>query len=458
MFRGLPAAHIASPAIKFTNSAAAQTIDERRVRGILGNAADSCMKQLRREKMLTLRRKLSGRGDLGRPAYRFVVAILYSGKATCAANTRPSPSRAPTDQHRTQPETPTIVTSQLADRAHRNVDMLEPIPNLVWQEILRPANATPEEECKSGLSQSRVVRCHSPSGPLCLRGWPATVSRKHLDFIFEAINVARQAGIETVPRYIHPQAISGWVEADNRLWELTEWKLGTADFSAQPTSSRLAAATSCLGNLHRIWRHWRSGTASSPGVVRRLQIVNRLLNTNLTRRWLDSVHTGLFANRASELEFMARRTIRAFEAHGTAVRQSLAALLAVPVPVHPVLRDVHVEHVLFAGDQVSGIIDFGALAIDEPVVDLVRLLASCRPDRRDWLAAIAAYEQASGVVVDQRRLAVLDQASCLLSAVQWAEWLLFQGLQFDTPLGRLIDRWKKLVERLEELDWQKPPQ
>jgi homoserine kinase type II len=63
---------------------------------------------------------------------------------------------------------------------------------------------------------------------------------------------------------------------------------------------------------------------------------------------------------------LAARALRAWEHH--------------TFPLHPCVRDLRGAHVLFEADRVSGIIDYGATAVDHPAVDLARLLGDLAGD------------------------------------------------------------------------------
>src|SRR5207302_7945298 len=61
-------------------------------------------------------------------------------------------------------------------------------------------------------------------------------------------------------------------------------------------------------------------------------------------------------------------------------------------PLQVCLCDIWHDHVLFSGDAVTGIIDYGSVRHDHPAVDLARLLGSLAGDDAELTAAgLAAY-------------------------------------------------------------------
>ena len=70
----------------------------------------------------------------------------------------------------------------------------------------------------------------------------------------------------------------------------------------------------------------------------------------------------------------------------------LEPLATVSLNLQPCLRDIWHDHVLFTGDKVTGMIDFGAVDIDTPATDIARLVGSLvGDDAAGWQSGIAAY-------------------------------------------------------------------
>ena len=111
----------------------------------------------------------------------------------------------------------------------------------------------------------------------------------------------------------------------------------------------------------------------------------------------------------------------------------LAPLANVPLPLQPCIRDVWHDHVLFEGDTVTGLIDFGAVRIDTPATDVARLLGSLvGDDATGWREGLAAY-CAVRPLTDHEPLAVfaLDTAGTILAGCNWIRWIYKEGRQFD---------------------------
>ena len=122
------------------------------------------------------------------------------------------------------------------------------------------------------------------------------------------------------------------------------------------------------------------------------------------------------------------------------------------VPLQPCLRDVHHAHVLFTGDEVSGIVDFGAARYECVAADLARLLGSLVGDEPDaWQNALEHYCRVRPLRDGERKLvAVYDRSSVVLGPMLWLRWVYLEGRQFDQP-QLVLRRIEEGLVRLERL-------
>ncbi len=133
-------------------------------------------------------------------------------------------------------------------------------------------------------------------------------------------------------------------------------------------------------------------------------------------------------------------------------------IAAVQVAIHQQLPlqichgDVWHEHVLFEGDRVSGLIDFGNLRIDSPCSDIVRLLGSLAGDVSPlWHAGLEAYVQRRRLSPDELALLRLfDETAVLLSGINWLKWILIEKRQFG-PWQPVEERLQRIASRLDAL-------
>jgi homoserine kinase type II len=122
------------------------------------------------------------------------------------------------------------------------------------------------------------------------------------------------------------------------------------------------------------------------------------------------------------------------------------------VALQPCLRDARPEHLLFTGDRVTGLVDFGAMAIESVAADLSRLLGEwVGPDRSARAEGLAAY--ASVRPLDPIELALIEDfedSAALLGAGHWVRWHFLEARTFDGPSAVA----EGITRGLERLAWR----
>jgi homoserine kinase type II len=256
---------------------------------------------------------------------------------------------------------------------------------------------------------------------------------------------AAKAGLEFVPRVLATTSGKPWAEAAGRLWDLTTWMPGRADFQVYPTRQRLQAACTALGQLHQAWLPVTSAHGPCPGVLRRLEGV---------QEWTRLVASGWRPLDVVSASDTVRRWVERAWPHllqrMDQIPRALASWTTQSLPLQPCLCDVWHDHVLFTGDVVTGLVDYGAAKIDHVAVDLARLLGSLVEDNAEERAAgLRAYAQTRRLAAEDERLViVLDETGTIVGIANWLIWLYAEGRPFADRIA-VADRLGKLVVRLE---------
>jgi Ser/Thr protein kinase RdoA (MazF antagonist) len=306
------------------------------------------------------------------------------------------------------------------------------------------ANITPLGN-RGGFSGARLWRVESLAGPLCLRAWPERMSLNVLLTIHQLMDRARRAGLPFVPnvwRTTHGQTV---VESENRLWDLTAWMAGAAEFHRQASDVRIANACRALAHLHRAWADARPLTGPCPGVLRRLERI---------RQWQRLVDSGWrpdFNRReTAPWHFWAQRAWPIVQSRLPELPARLAAWLEVSFPLQACLCDIWHDHVLYTGADVSGVIDYGSVKTDNVAVDLARLLGSLvGDDRRMRTVGLEAYAQIAPLSRSTSQLVdLLDESGTILAAANWLTWLYHDGRCYAHGEG-VAGRLASLVQRME---------
>jgi Ser/Thr protein kinase RdoA (MazF antagonist) len=293
-----------------------------------------------------------------------------------------------------------------------------------------------------GFSGADLWRLETPSGAYALKAWPAD-GRAPADLAWIHALLAKASSLPWLPRVMSANDGTTFVACEGRLWELLTWMPGVADYWQAPSSARLTAALTALAQLHQTWRPGTPRAAVCPAVLRRMQswqTWTQLLQSGWRPAWksLDP-----YAPLTEQLWRMIPQQI-------DAVPRLLAPWLVREVPVQPCVCDLWHDHVLFALDAVTGIIDFGSVKVDHVSVDLARLLGSLiGADEAMWQIGVSAYQCIRPLSPDEIALArVLDHTGVLLAATHWLRWLYHDRRVYDS-IPAVTARLDFLLRRLE---------
>lgn len=324
-----------------------------------------------------------------------------------------------------------------------------------------------------GFSGSRLWRVRAASGEYCLRRWPAErPSSERLAFIHAFQRHLSGAGLDFVS---NPQvAATGatFVERDGCWWELASWMPGQANYHQRPSTARLAAAMQALARIHdaaaQMPGQFHIGT--SPGLAVRLEQLRQLRSGGMEQM------KAAVSRRPLVWDDLARRICQQFDVLALQVHQELSAASSIAGPLFPCLRDIWHDHLLFTGEQVTGVVDFGAARVESPAGDIARLVGSLVGDNRaDWNAAMAAYDGVGSLcpsqsvqdgewlaekdsrprcltLDDKQRQLVraFDSSGVLLSGANWLTWLYVERREFEDAAA-VTERLKAIFARLEKM-------
>jgi homoserine kinase type II len=299
-----------------------------------------------------------------------------------------------------------------------------------------------------GFSGAWLGRIECTDGPRCLRAWPVSaMTTAALSSLHDLMARARLFGLDFVPAVMATSAGPTLVEHAGRLWELTSWQPGRADYHERPTPERLGAACVALARLHAAWADAISPRGPCPAVQRRLSRI---------REWADLVASGwrspLTASAGDPVRPWAERAWHLLSGAVERVPILLAPWTMWDVPLQPCLCDVWHDHVLFEGDKVTGLIDYGAVKVDHVPVDLARLLGSLvGADREGWEVGLQAYRQVRTLSADEEALVhVLEETGTIVAAANWLMWLYRDGREFEDRTGA-ARRLALAVARMEQI-------
>ena len=290
-----------------------------------------------------------------------------------------------------------------------------------------------------GFSGAQLWRVTSRRGLLCLRRWPSShPSPDGLRWMHDVLAHVDRGGFSLVPVPIRSRSGSSFLLADGCLWELTPWMPGEANYFQHPRRAKLAAAMQTLARFHQAAEGWQRTCGVSRGLRQRHEFTRSLLGGEVHRygRALSRRDDTVYGDRCEEI-------LRRAAPRLAGLLDMLAPVASQQVTLLPCLRDIWHDHVLFQDDEVSGLIDFGAMRMETVSGDITRLLGSLVADDADlWRVGLAAYEQVRPLAPAERQLlSVFDRANIVLSGLNWVRWLTVDGRTFEdsAAVGERLD-------------------
>jgi Ser/Thr protein kinase RdoA (MazF antagonist) len=308
-----------------------------------------------------------------------------------------------------------------------------------------------------GFSGAQFWRLETPRGMLCLRRWPgefpAYPSPKQLSFIHDVLEHVHRHGFTKISVPIRTLNGRSIVSLAGHLWELSPWMPGIASYLPERHPRKLTAAMQTLAEWHRAAVDFPSNDQSpapSPGIEARLLQIDQLRSGGFDRLVNAVQRAHVRDHNSAELARLARKLFELYPRIEASIRPQLSAALNVRVPLQPCIRDVWHDHVLFEGEEVSGLIDFGALKVESVAGDVARLLDSMAgDDLAAWQFGLTAYQAIRPLSRDELFLvSAFDESLALLSGMNWLDWIFLSGRVFE-DLKQVISRLRTVVDRLE---------
>jgi homoserine kinase type II len=254
------------------------------------------------------------------------------------------------------------------------------------------------------------------------------LAARHLPFVPEVLTGAGG----------HP----AFFESD-RAWDCCRWLPGEP--RPAPTPEEVAAACEAVARLHDAWAALATSRGPCPGVRNRLRVLAE--NESLLRAGPDALPPV-----APELDPLLRRAVAVAGRFAPLAIAALRPWENREGALQTCVRDLRGEHVLFSAGAVTGIIDFGAAAVDHSAVDLARLLTDLAGvDSALFTAGLNAYRTARPAFdAADHFVKLLAETGTVCSVLGWLVRLVARREPFSDT-GAIATRLALLVDRAESI-------
>jgi Ser/Thr protein kinase RdoA (MazF antagonist) len=335
-----------------------------------------------------------------------------------------------------------------------------------WQRSLTPQYCEFLDNA-GGFSGARFWKICSQSGNFCLRRWPEEhPTPERLAWIHTVIAHAAKQGVVPLAVPIRTDKGTTFTRYAGFLWELTLWLPGEPyDFTQrdspgmgeplvgeaicephrmQQMHRMVSAAVAALAKFHLATDRFQASDIApyswgiSPAINERwnrIQAVNVTQLTLLRSAILNSSSWPKLAPLALEVLELIPRAL-------PGVFKQVEACFTHEVALQPCLRDIWGDHILFTGEEVTGLIDYGAMRVENVAADFARLMGNISGDNEArWTIGRRAYETArwaSFSTAEWQLVEAFDATQVVFSGLNWIEWIFVEHREF--PDMKSIER------------------
>lgn len=318
-------------------------------------------------------------------------------------------------------------------------------PILAQYPLLCPVESIEALGGAGGFSGAALWRVGARGDRWCLRRWPPDFTdASRLTFIHHVLYyVFHESRFQKIPVPVPTAGGSTYLEAAGHLWELTPWLPGDADYHPASSVAKLRAALAALAQFHQAAATARSARAYlrtdiPPGLLERRSRLAELSDSRLA-----AIAQARSPDVAPEVFECSQHLIERFQELRPRVSNVLQRLGDLQFPLQPCIRDIWHDHVLFQEDHVSGIVDFGAMRVDQVAGDVARLLASLAIHHVEhWQIGLEAYTAVRPLSpAEIRLLDAYHVANAAISGINWLDWIYLQGRSFPD--------WQRVARRVQ---------
>jgi hypothetical protein len=265
-----------------------------------------------------------------------------------------------------------------------------------------------------GTTENRLAQIHA---------WMDTAA--HLPFVPRVVptrfgsEVATETSIGGPSLTTHSQYKES--ECISFLWDATSWQPGLPHIPAN--ASEIEIACESVAELHVSWSRDQV-IAPSSGISRRIEVLSQ---------WISDAKSTI-PQRIQSWRGIILHACEVVDRIAPFVLKALIPWQNVSFHLQPCMRDLRGEHVLFQDGVVTGIVDFGAMDVDTPALDVARLLGDLTAENDELFAlGLEKYRDfRHDIHVEKDLVEVLDQAGITCSIIGWLARISSQDVRTST--------------------------